>query len=108
MEMLLINRYYYYYFYYYYYHYYYTFKNSGLSLSLPTIIFMCEHSSFKRVITPSNFATTISWLFRRSGQERSRDSISVQQSSWSVSNKHQSFVSHNFLFLENLKCRVPQ
>ena len=56
MEMLLINRYYYYYFYYYYYHYYYTFKNSGLSLSLslPTIIFMCEHSSFKRVITPSN------------------------------------------------------
>ena len=63
MEMLLINRYYYYYFYYYYYHYYYTFKNSGLSLSLPTIIFMCEHSSFKRVITPSNFATTISWLF---------------------------------------------
>ena len=64
MEMLLINRYYYYYYYYHYhYHYYYTFKNSGRSLSPSTIMSMCDHSSFKRMITPSNFATTISGLF---------------------------------------------
>ena len=39
------------------------YKNSGLRLSLSTIISMCVHSSFKRMISPSNFATTISWLF---------------------------------------------
>ena len=48
------------------------------------------------------------FLAIRSGQERSRDSMSVQQSSWSFSNKHQRFVWDNLPVLKKLnKCRVP-